>query len=333
MMFKTKFELDKHVGKILMRARTDSDKNKEGLKIAKLYFDIKEYETADFYLTNYLSEFTFDSFAWKLKAEIAEMSEKNWTKAIDYYIKSFKSNDESDSKLLLKICNCFIQTEKFDFVKAKEWLDRAIKMFPNDKIIINLQEKLFNNIELLGEKELNQWETFLIDAINENCSDQEVNLKFINISLKSKNYSKAFKHLIKIEYKSLFERDSKWSGFLFNLINSYIENQEEFNKFDKSTKLIFYLMAINYITSQIFGSIQKDDLLVLKQNFLRLDKFITKFESEKLLNLNENFGKIVYNEIISQYLYILGLLFLKHETNETDDMSPDEKIFSNETKA
>lgn len=62
-------------------------KNKEGLKIAKLYLDIKEFETADFYLNNYLSEFTLDSFAWKLKAEAAELNDKNWIKAAEYFIK------------------------------------------------------------------------------------------------------------------------------------------------------------------------------------------------------------------------------------------------------
>lgn len=79
----------------------------------------------------------------------------------------------------------------------------------------------------------------------------------------SRNFSRAFQHLIKIEYKSLFERDSKWYDLVVDLIKSYIENQEEFSKFDKSTKLVFYLMTINLMISQLCGLIQKDDLTAL----------------------------------------------------------------------
>lgn len=99
--------------------------------------------------------------------------------------------------------------------------------------------------------------------------DQELNLKFISINLKTRNYFKAFKHLIKIEYKSLFENDSKWHQLLLNLINSFIENEDEFIKFEKSTKLIFYLITIKLMINQMFSLMVKDDLTVLKYAFLR----------------------------------------------------------------
>ncbi len=62
-------------------------KNSDGLKIAKLYFDLKEYETARNYLASYLSENTNDALGWKLMGEICETGDKNWSKAIEYYIK------------------------------------------------------------------------------------------------------------------------------------------------------------------------------------------------------------------------------------------------------
>jgi hypothetical protein len=64
-----------------------SKKNSDGLKIAKLYFDLKEYETARNYLASYLSENTQDALGWKLMGEISEIADKNWLKAIDYYVK------------------------------------------------------------------------------------------------------------------------------------------------------------------------------------------------------------------------------------------------------
>jgi len=58
---------------------------REGLRIARLYFEIKEYEEANSYLANYLGEFTLDPHAWKLKGEICEVYEKNWSNALKFY--------------------------------------------------------------------------------------------------------------------------------------------------------------------------------------------------------------------------------------------------------
>jgi hypothetical protein len=48
---------------------------------------LKEYETARNYLASYLSENTNDALGWKLMGEISEIADKNWAKAIEYYIK------------------------------------------------------------------------------------------------------------------------------------------------------------------------------------------------------------------------------------------------------
>lgn len=93
-----------------------------------------------------------------------------------------------------------------------------------------------------------------------------------------RNFTKAFQHLIKIEYKSLFERDSKWYDLVLDLLKSYTEKHEEFSKNDQSTKLVFYLMTINLMISQICGLIEKDDLTVLKYAFLRFNFFNSKIK-------------------------------------------------------
>lgn len=72
-------------------------------------------------------------------------------------------------------------------------------------------------------------------------------------------------------------------------------------------------------------------LKFIKYFFSRLDYFILKFEREELLDLKDRFSQTVHNEIVSQYFYILGLLFFKKETSEVDSLSDDE--FSKETKA
>lgn len=73
-----------------------------------------------------------------------------------------------ESKLffyIIQVCNCFINAEKFEPAKAKEWLDRAIEKFPKDKITINLTEKLFESIDTLDQRTFSEWQEFLIDAM------------------------------------------------------------------------------------------------------------------------------------------------------------------------
>ena len=138
-MFRSKSEVDKHVGRLLSRLYTStevrlkkfffhiyrftvaqfnliSQKNKESFSIAKLYFDIREFKLANMYLANYLSEFSLDSGGWKMRAEIAELSDQNWTDAAEYYAQSFTLN-ESDSSILIKSKFFLIELKKIQHTK------------------------------------------------------------------------------------------------------------------------------------------------------------------------------------------------------------------------
>jgi tetratricopeptide (TPR) repeat protein len=104
-MFRTKSDVDRYASKIInknskfqkvifKRFKIKFEINflfqlsSEGLRIAKLYFEIKEYECAQNYLASFLSENPNDPLGWKLMGEIHEYSEnRDWSKAIDCYSK------------------------------------------------------------------------------------------------------------------------------------------------------------------------------------------------------------------------------------------------------
>jgi hypothetical protein len=86
-------------------------RNKEGFQIARLYFEVRDYEQANSYLVNYLSEFSLDAHAWNLKGELREQAAHskdlataslNALKAIDDYTKSYELSNQSDKELILK---------------------------------------------------------------------------------------------------------------------------------------------------------------------------------------------------------------------------------------
>ncbi len=117
-------------------------------------------------------------------AEIVEISDRNMSKAIDCYSKSFDL-DTTDTKLLLKskifiikfttikywiyvfnfkVCSCYLNSkDKFDSTSASKWLEKAEQAFPYDQQVLELKERLFNILE--SNTQNNDWEMFLLKGL------------------------------------------------------------------------------------------------------------------------------------------------------------------------
>lgn len=161
-MFKTKSDVDKYVGKLMQQKKLYAKGSQEGLKIARAYFDIKEYDSSVNYLASYLSENNDDAQAWRLMGELHESYTKNWPQALDCFIKYYQFNTQA-THILLKICNCFNNLNINDnFDRASEWLDKAERFYPFSKEVLDLKEKLFNkNLKNMSQTE---WESYLKQA-------------------------------------------------------------------------------------------------------------------------------------------------------------------------
>jgi tetratricopeptide (TPR) repeat protein len=181
-MFKTKSDVDKYVGKVIQQKKLYAKGSQEGLKIARAYFDLKEFDTSINYLASYLSENSDDAQAWRLMGELNELHTKNWSQALDCFIKYYELNTQA-THVLLKICNCLNnlntnnnENDNDDNVKldcALEWLDKAEKFYPFSKEVLELKEKLFNkNLKNMSKTE---WESYLRQA----CVSAQLTYSFI----------------------------------------------------------------------------------------------------------------------------------------------------------
>ncbi len=75
------------------------------MQIASLYFEFKDPEKANLYLNDYLSEFSLDPNAWKLKGNLTEEVKndpKSHIKAIEHYAKAYEMGNRLDIQILLK---------------------------------------------------------------------------------------------------------------------------------------------------------------------------------------------------------------------------------------
>lgn len=300
-MFKTKSEVDKHVGKIFMRSKSESDKHREYFKIAKLYFGVKEYEHAKMYLSSYLSETTNDSVAWKLMGEITDIGDKNMHKSIDCYSKSYEL-DPADSKVLLKICSCYINIkEKFDTTLASKWLERAELVYPYEKQVVLLKERLFNLYETsLSNKE---WENFLLKGLSENYYNEELHIKLIKNYLgpeaEDNDIFKGLQQISKVESNSIFDSKLSWYSSILEIFETckycLPKQQSSFSEMKDMFDLVnlTYLQVLcHYIVLSLQSDFIDDDKKVSKLNYDLFVKFDTSlFIYDEYIQKKKTFAK------------------------------------------
>lgn len=325
-MFKTKSEVDKHVGKIF-KSKTDSEKNRECFKIARLYFGIKEYEHAKMYLANYLSEITSDPIAWKLMADISEIYDKNMLKSIDCYARSYDLN-QSDNRVLLKICSCYTNLkEKYELSTASKWLEKAEKAYPYERSVIEFKEQLFNLFESNSHSE--DWEQFLLKGLNENYYNEDLHVKllksYLKSSPKSENIYKALRHISNVEQQSLFDSSITWYKSIIAIIESSEFCQMNDPKLTSETTNYYDLINLLYLVlqyHQILSTFQtrSDSDYHEKDLFLKFDHCLYAFDEYlstkklapvKALGFTRPYQNIVMNEIKAQFHYICGLYVAK----------------------
>ncbi|ESO96148.1 hypothetical protein LOTGIDRAFT_231853 [Lottia gigantea] len=91
-MLKSKQDVDRHVRNILGRIKDEKEKTSRGYQIARLYYEIKDFESAKRYLTNFLSMRENVPQAHKLLGQINESLNQN-----ELAIQSFRRSLELDS--------------------------------------------------------------------------------------------------------------------------------------------------------------------------------------------------------------------------------------------
>lgn len=103
--------------------------------------------------------------------------------------------------------------------------------------------------------------------------NHELHVKFLKINLKRKYYTEAIKHLIKIEYKYIFQRDqtlnSKWYEKIINIFEEFLKNEPEFGQLNKNEQMLFYFIFINLLINQLVNLIQSNVNAKQIEYFLR----------------------------------------------------------------
>lgn len=105
-MLCSKRDVDKHVEQLEARIHSESERNLKAYTVAKMYFNIGEYETARKYMAKYLSVRENSAVGHRLHGQVLEALQQR-----DRALAAFKTSfdlDQSQRDVVLKVCELLL---------------------------------------------------------------------------------------------------------------------------------------------------------------------------------------------------------------------------------
>ncbi|KAL1421142.1 hypothetical protein MTO96_023317, partial [Rhipicephalus appendiculatus] len=200
-MFRSKREVDRHVATILERCRDEHEKNIQGFKFAKHYFDVKDYESARKYLAAYLAVRGDYAAAHKLMGQIQEAIERPY-EAIRSY-KCCLDLDESQ----MGFCKIYADLPA-DRQAVQYWLEQAENRFPGHSVVLKLKEIL---TRAQGVPDVKDKEDLIRSEIMESPLDVELRVKLLELLLDTGRVQDAYMHALQAEEDPQFNAEATYS--------------------------------------------------------------------------------------------------------------------------
>ncbi|XP_035220047.1 E3 SUMO-protein ligase RanBP2-like isoform X2 [Stegodyphus dumicola] len=237
-MFRTKKDVDKHVTDVLNKICSENEKNLRGYTLARLYFQVKDYESAKKYLMGFLSVRDHHAASHKLLAQIYEET-NNPENALQSYKRSLEI-DPHQNDIVLKICELYCQLP-VDHETARYWADRAEQLFPHNEIVFKLRECL---VSAEGEPNHKELENLIATELAAQPKNIDLRIKLLRLYLDTERVKEAYEHATLIESQQLFPFSVDWYYLLGDIFEAY---QEECGQDLDSQFYVHYLTALDHL--------------------------------------------------------------------------------------
>lgn len=237
-MFRSKKDVDRHVTDVLSKINNENERNLRGYSFARLYYQIKEYETAKKYLVGYLSVRDHHAPAHKLMGHLYEAT-KNVERALHSYKRSLEI-DSNQKDIVLKICELYCQLP-VDHETARYWADRADQLFPHHETVFRLRECL---VSAEGEPDRQELERLLAAELSAQPMNVPIRIKLLKLYLDTERVKEAYVHAVKVESKRPFTTSTDWYYCLVDIFEAY---QEEVGQELDSDFYINFLSALDHL--------------------------------------------------------------------------------------
>ncbi|XP_033325702.2 E3 SUMO-protein ligase RanBP2 isoform X1 [Megalopta genalis] len=314
-MFRSKKDVDRHVKNIFIKLKNSEEKHLRCYNIAKLYYQVGDYESAKKYVSNYLEIRDKCARAYKLLGQTLEaLGQKE--AAFMQYKTSLELEPQQDD-LVLKVCELLTDVDvNIDVNRIKYWVDRADKKFPHNPIVFELKEKMLTLEKPSGNSE--DLEKLITSELSVRQTDVHLQVKLLKHYLGNHRLEDAYNHAAKIESMHSHRNSVVWYQSLSELLM----------KCKQSKKLdwafwIFYINVLERYAALCLkeqGNLVKKSISDATQAVFNFDQCLTEFKSASFSN-HPVFVENMLLHMWGQLHFHLACLFLRKTKGGEDSWS------------
>ncbi|XP_076453510.1 LOW QUALITY PROTEIN: E3 SUMO-protein ligase RanBP2-like [Babylonia areolata] len=310
-MFRRKQDVDRHVSSILGRIKDEREKNAKGYQIARLYFEVGEFDTARRYLASFLSVRETVPQSFRLLGQIEE-AVGNKENAIEAY-KRFLELGGPGKEVVLKICELYSDVG-VDAGKGKYWLEKAEKLYPQSDVIFRLKEKLIT--ESPGQSSDGDLESLIASELVKKPQDVELRIKMLRMYLDSQRVEDAYVNAVETDRTTAFTSSLEWYECLLEVFRAY---QGEHDSWQDVEFMFHYLVVLCNLT---YLRLANKDVVESAEALHSFD--IAVHRAINMNNPSEEWDAFV-TEMQGQLFFLAGTLLLKRAQKGSvswNDMRP-----------
>ncbi|XP_058446264.1 E3 SUMO-protein ligase RanBP2 isoform X2 [Malaya genurostris] len=284
-MFNSKKDIDRHV-KTSLAKLPENEKFQRGLAIARQYFKLGEYASAEHWLSCFLTVQEDSAQAHKLLGQCYEKQKKT-DRAITSYQRSLQL-DSKQTGLITDVCKLLLSDDNFsrNLSKAKHWCDIAETERINHEAVLNLKLKVANKDNATDNKLVKE---IILKEICARPLDPGLRIRLVKHFVDEKMLDDAFKYCFDIEMKfaEMFQQSVEWANAISSMLTKYAEAKSN----SVQSNWGYWLLSVMTLDRQIYLNLLADSSLqAIKQcNIKEISSLL--FELDQLLGKFSEKGK------------------------------------------
>lgn len=248
-----------------------------GYSIAKLYFKIGEYKTAEQWISLYLKTNDNCAAAHKFHGQCFEKLKKPEQQLLAYQ-RSLQL-DKKQNDLLIEVCKLLQLDELSNYAstKAKYWYDLAESRGIQDDAVLNVKLKYLNN----GDNGSDSWKSIheiLLKEIVQRPNNVGLRLRLLRTLVDQNKVDEAFKSAFDLELKriSQFRNSIDWYATLGHVLAKYKDVNEAVLGKDWS----YWLLLITSLERHLFLILSQtsNDSSIASKNVIEATGLLFNFD-------------------------------------------------------
>ncbi|XP_069959256.1 E3 SUMO-protein ligase RanBP2 isoform X4 [Cherax quadricarinatus] len=310
-MLRSKKDVDRHVRDLLNKIKSEDERKVRGYNIARLYFNIGEYENARRYLSEFLGVRPKAMDAHRLLGQIYE-GLGNKEKAVQSYKTSYELG-EGQKDLVLKICELYTDVQADSSVRLY-WAEEGHRLYPHHESVVKLREALLTGSGSHSRQEL---EKLYLDEIKACPTAVRLQTNLLQLykdwGAEDKNkLNEAYNYSCQVEARKAFSDSLEWYQTLFDIMQAYQNTTDVSSDVEFHTNFLSALERLVYLTlasssgTALLSQCTITDAATLLHRF---DQSL--YTSLGVVGQNTQFGQLMVGQ-----LYLHMAIFLIHSAKK-----------------